>query len=305
MKPHFPHTEAPRCPICSGSTDQASSRNHYAYWRCVQCGTAHLHPPPSTDFFPEFYDTFHLPAIDGGIFEDFEIRASADFPAKARIVMQSLANLGAPQPGAVRVLDVGCGKGHFVRELHQLGLQAEGIDLSVRAVNEGKKLGIEGLHAGRLEQRSDWELRFDAVTSFATIEHVPCPAHFLKATSFILKPGGLLFLDTGLADDAVDRWAPGLIQWYDAPQHLFVFSCAGMKRLLQEAGFTVLRVDAHFERNQWRRIAKYLRNRFLALAGGILFRLSLGRRTFERMRMETKMPFGSLMFIVARRNSVP
>jgi SAM-dependent methyltransferase len=293
-------SQKPVCPICQGSVTRASLHQPYAYWRCYDCGTAHLRPQPSAEFLDAFYETFHGSADEGGFFADFESRTAADFPAKARIVLESLQGAICQEGEPRRTLDVGCGKGFFVREMAALGLMAEGIDASRAGVEAGRRLGIAGLHAGQLEQQTSWAGRFDAVTAWATIEHLPSPRAFLFAAHRVLKPGGLLFLDTGLAGDFVDRMAPGLVQWFDSPQHLFVFSAAALRRLLAEAGFSVLKVDPNFERSMARRIAKLARNRTLTFAGKCLFRLALGRRVFQQMRMETKLPFGSLVFVVAR-----
>jgi acetyltransferase-like isoleucine patch superfamily enzyme/SAM-dependent methyltransferase len=294
---------SPSCPICGGATTRVSSEAQYSYWRCLHCGTAHLHPQPSAEFLENFYHDFHLPARDGGLFENFEERMRADFSAKIRIVARYLATPKKTGRDALRLLDVGCGKGDFVDELSRCGFLAEGIDLSANAVAEGSAHGIAGLNAGHLHQQSDWADRFDAVTAWATIEHVPDPLLFLDSIRTALKPDGLLFLDTGLIGDVVDRCAPGLVQWYDAPQHLFVFSRRGIEEMLEKAGFTLLHFDAHFERTPLRRVIKYGRNRALALVIGGLFRLALGRSAYARMRIETKMPFGSLMFVVARRKA--
>ena len=45
---------------------------------------------------------------------------------------------------------------------------------------------------------------------------------------------------------------------------------------------------------------KLVRNTLLAFAGATVFRSALGADTFKRMKMESKMPFGSLIFIVAK-----
>jgi acetyltransferase-like isoleucine patch superfamily enzyme/SAM-dependent methyltransferase len=291
-----------RCPICEGWTVRVNPRGDYAYQRCLQCETAHLNPAPSGDALNEYYEKFHLRMSDGGIFEDFEKRTSADFPAKARIVARHLQNRFRLETEAPRVVDVGCGKGSFVRQLGVHDLRAEGIDISARAVSEGTTRGIVGLRAGHLSDQRDWIDQFDAATCCATIEHVSNPRDFLDSVHSALKPGGLLFLDTGLAGDAVERWAPGLIQWYDAPQHLFVFSRAGMEKLLRQSGFTVVHMDMNFERTRLRRIVKFIRNRLAAITAHGLFRIALGEAAFQRMRQETKMPFGSLMFVIAKKS---
>lgn len=291
---------APECPVCGTITARATFHQPFAYWRCPQCRTAHLHPQPSPEFLEQFYEQFHRSAEDGGLFAGFEDRTSADFPAKARLVFHHVHKLTHCLSRPPRVLDVGCGKGYFVRELTSLGAEAEGIDISRVGIEEGMRQGIKGLHAGRIEDRTEWSGLYDAVTAWATIEHLPDPQKFLLSLRRLLKPGGLLFLDTGLAGDFVDDWAPGLIQWYDPPQHLFVFSRTGMEKLLRDAGYALEKFDAHFERSRTRRCMKFVRNCLLVLMGAGIFRLGLGKSGYARMRMEAKMPFGSLMFLVAR-----
>ena len=294
-------TAPPRCPICAGDTVRASLHTPSSFWRCKICRTAHLHPQPTQESLEQYYEAFHLSRDQGGVFEDFETRSAADFPRKARIVAGHLGKIGDGRRAPRTVLDFGCGKGLFVREVSDLGLEAEGIDLSRTATRAGtEELNIEGLRAGNLDEQDDWYGKFDAATAWATIEHLPNPRSFLKSLRRVLKPRGYLFIDTGLADDFLDRHAPGLIQWYDIPQHLFVFSRSGIERLLSESGFEVVAVDANFERSRLRRLVKCFRNRLLVAASACLFRVALGANAYGRMRMESKMPFGSLMFVVAR-----
>src|ERR1051326_6197558 len=121
---------APDCPVCGAATVRASRHAPFAYWRCPQCQTAHLHPQPAAQFLDEFYEQFHRSAGGGGLFADFEDRTAADFPVKARIVLRHLREQENCGPRPPRVLDVGCGKGHFVREMTSLGAEVEGIDIS-------------------------------------------------------------------------------------------------------------------------------------------------------------------------------
>jgi len=297
--------DSPVCPICGGNTSKASLHFPLSYWRCRECRSAHLFPQPTSDQLNKYYDRFHLPSDQGGLFEEFEGRTAKDFPVKAELVSQYLRSVEKKRMEMLRILDVGCGKGFFVRELRKYGHEVEGIDLSTSAVLAGRQtFGIEGLRQGGIEDQQDWVGRFDAVTAWATIEHLPSPRSFLASIRSVLKPGGFLFIDTGLADDFTERWVPGLTQWYDPPQHLHVISKTGLEILLTQSGFKIIHFDVGFERNHVRRLVKDVRNRLLAIIGCALFRTALGKGAYGRMRMETKMPFGSLALIVARRKDV-
>lgn len=61
-----------------------------------------------------------------------------------------------------------------------------------------------------------------------------------------LKKDGIIILDTGLGDDKFEKLLAGHSQWYDALQHLFVYSEKGLKMLLEQSGFKVIRIDRDF-----------------------------------------------------------
>ncbi len=103
-----------------------------------------------------------------------------------------------PQRG--RVLEVGCGHGHFLDQCAQRGLEPIGLELSPpdSAISQREKIQIFdeliGAHAENHTQT------YDALCSFQVLEHVPEPRLFLEACCQALKPGGTLILCTPNAD---------------------------------------------------------------------------------------------------------
>ena len=207
------------------------------------------------------------------MYDAFEDRMQADFPTKIDLVLNTFK---PDKPG--RLLDVGCGKGYFVRACVDRGLNAWGIDLSVTGIEFARKKLHLKAHQGSLADLKNELGLFDAVTFWATIEHLPDPIRMLRDISDILKPSGRLFLDTGLGDDWLDRLLPGRVQWYDPPQHLYVFSRGGLQAALAKAGFRIERLEPNFERSSLRRFLKTLRN--AAVATG----LRTDERTWPRRK---------------------
>lgn len=102
-------------------------------------------------------------------------------------------------PSGEKLLDVGCGSGVFGGLLLARGMYTEvhGLDISdeavVRASERGLKAQAFDLNAGPLPYP---DALFDAVTCLAVIEHVLDPRRLVDEVARVLKPGGVLLLDT-------------------------------------------------------------------------------------------------------------
>jgi SAM-dependent methyltransferase len=97
------------------------------------------------------------------------------------------------------VLDAGCGEGFGTVLLADGAARVLGIDHSADAVAAARRAhGRPGLdfRALAVEGVEALPSRFDLVTSFQVIEHLPAPERFLSAVRAVLKPGGALLLTT-------------------------------------------------------------------------------------------------------------
>lgn len=264
----------------------------YRMYRCGACRTAFVHPMPDDELLTQFYAKFHLSDTAGGTYDQVEQRMQADFPAKVRLVQRACGG----RPG--RLLDVGCGKGFFVRACRDQGIDAEGIDLSRSGADYAtEQLGVKAT-CGALAAHRDTLGLFDVVTFWATIEHLRDPIGMLRDIHGVLRPGGVLLADTGIGDDWLDRLLPGSVQWYDPPQHLFVFSANGLRRGLEQAGFAVQTLDRCVERSATRRLLKILRNGITAT--GLRTAAEVGRMRNGAFSF-TRFPMGNLMLAIARK----
>ncbi len=293
------HTDSRSCYICGGSCQREVVFASYTYWKCVSCFTSQVLPQPSPEDLQSYYDVYHLSKHGGGVYDEVEDRMKEDFPTKVHMVI-NYAKTENP-----RLLDVGCGKGFFVKAALDSHIQAEGIDLSKSGVEYAvNTLGVKA-STGRVQDQEmeGWKESFDVVTLWATIEHLPDPLSVIQAIHNCLKPGGILLCDTGLGHNAWESVLPGHSQWYDAPQHLFVFSENGLIRLLEQCGFSVVHLDTNFERSLVRRWLRWLRHFLLCLVGWVFLSPLLGKHGLQNMRQQAKWPLGRLISIVAQKKA--
>jgi 2-polyprenyl-3-methyl-5-hydroxy-6-metoxy-1,4-benzoquinol methylase len=101
-----------------------------------------------------------------------------------------------------RVLDDGCGGGGMTVSFAEESDSVVGIDLSDRFAAAGTVLARERGVANVSFARTDGQAlpfrgrAFDTVFSHAVIEHVADPLAYLREIRRVLKPGGLVFLQT-------------------------------------------------------------------------------------------------------------
>jgi ubiquinone/menaquinone biosynthesis C-methylase UbiE len=148
----------------------------------------------------------------------------------------------------MRILDCGCGVGVFVKTLTDLGYACDGIDLSKRSIEYGKKiLHLRTLELGTVADLAQKEKRivYNAVLATTLIEHLPDPAEFLHSVKRVLIKGGILVLEFPTPDSLSFRTMGSFWQWVMSPYHLFYFSRISMIKLLRRHGYRILEIG-HF-----------------------------------------------------------
>ncbi len=142
------------------------------------------------------------------------------------------------------VIDIGCGDGRMLDVLKSScpsGWRYYGIDWSADAVDRIRRKGYQGRSGdvSRLDL-SDWEGKFDLALMHQLIEHVRDPRALLEKVRRILKPGGVLSVET----PDIDAWDFRLLSkryWagYHIPRHFYMFEKDNFSQLAREVGFEV------------------------------------------------------------------
>ena len=138
------------------------------------------------------------------------------------------------------LLDVGSNRGSFVKAFLEAAPAATitAVEPDERFAAACADLPRTDLIQARIEHTVLPPERFDIVHSCHTIEHLAQPFAALKDHARVLRPGGILVLDApNLAllggDDIVEEWF--------IDKHLFHFSAVTLGRMIETAGFEILR----------------------------------------------------------------
>lgn len=184
-------------------------------------------------------DYFEGDRSSSGGYGDYAAQAPWRLEKAARQVRELEAATGRTSG---RVLDVGCGYGYFRKALGDRGFLHEGLEVSAFGRRYAEQTYGFDTHDGTLEQHvGEWAGRFDFITGFDLIEHVPDPVAFLRAVVACLAPGGCVGIKTPNLDcPEAEVFGP----WYHSlkREHLILLTPASLTTAAGLAGLELLDV---------------------------------------------------------------
>ncbi len=180
--------------------------------------------------------------------------ARAEYGEKDALHDQVLALLQAG-PGD-RVLDVGCGGGHFLARAAARGVRGVGLDLADLALRRARARGLADLVVGQGERLPLPDGRFERVACLGNLEHFLDPAAGARELARVVTPGGrvaVLLPNAWYSGDLWRRLTTG--RGPDHHQAIDRFaSHREWRALLEGAGLAVLRVERWDKGKRWKRL---------------------------------------------------
>ena len=141
-------------------------------------------------------------------------------------------------PKSAHILDVGCGAGiPTAKFLKQKGFDVTGIDLSDKMLNLARKnVPDSNFIKMDMNELNFSENSFDGIISVFALFHVPREKHYdiLKQFFEILKPGGILMVNTGISE------SEGRSNFFGVPMFWSNYKPETTLTLVKNAGFSIL-----------------------------------------------------------------
>ncbi|MFL6352646.1 MAG: class I SAM-dependent methyltransferase [Bryobacteraceae bacterium] len=141
--------------------------------------------------------------------------------------------------GDKRFLDVGCGGGALLRDMHALGWSCFGIDLSDESVKSSRERAPQASVKKALLKDLVEESFYDLIILSHVLEHLPNPIPSLQQCLRLLRPGGKLVVVVPNIASAEARLFSRSWLGLEIPRHLIHFTEATARNVIERAGFQI------------------------------------------------------------------
>ena len=199
--------------------------------KCNNCKVLFVHPMPNENCLSKHYDGhFFIEKFDyvesGKIWEKF-------YNLNISYIEKKIKKR--------KILEVGCGLGHFLNITKKRGWDARGVELSKFGADYARnKFNLE-IYNGLLEDARFPDNCFDVVALWATLEHLTDPLKILKEAYRVSAPGGLIVLCVPNSNSIITKLYGMENTDMKHGEHLYHFPFKTLKFMLSRAGFCDIR----------------------------------------------------------------
>ena len=231
-----------RCPVCTShninhiitAEDFLITREKFQIYSCNECGLRFTNPRPNDDQLAGYYDSneYISHSNESASLVDGLYKIARTFTLRRK--RKLIEKLSFKK----RLLDVGCGTGHFIDYCQQHGWQVNGVEPNeiARTQAEDKTKIIIQHDLSEVVDTS-----YEVITLWHVLEHLPDLEQTMNQLKSLLAPGGVLIIavpnfDAYEATVFDEYWAA-----YDVPRHLYHFNRKALAQLSKKHGLKIVR----------------------------------------------------------------
>lgn len=225
------------CPVCGSSNSSLwFEKDWFRHVRCVNCSMVYMNPRMNRTATHAFYNSNVNAIYNEKKFDQESTSTSLD----DQINLDNLRLLDRVRNGVKgELLEIGSAKGYFLSKAKAAGYEIHGLELNQMNYEYSRRLlGSTILGKDLLDAKFE-DGRFDVVYMRDVIEHIPDPAAFLQEVNRVLKPGGMVFLDTHNVDGWIYKIARERHTVFFGFEHPNHWSPRTLGMVLSQNGFMV------------------------------------------------------------------
>ena len=169
------------------SEKDSKSKGELIVCFCNSCSMVSQNPIPTEHQVEQYYATEYRQDYK----QVFEPKLKHIYRA-GNLALDRLGFLTKNNVASGKLLDVGAGGGEFTYVSSQLGFDSTGIEPNIGYSNYAKDQYQANVKTGQL---ADVDGKFDVITMFHVMEHIPDPIKTFKKLYDLLNEDGLLFIE--------------------------------------------------------------------------------------------------------------
>ncbi len=190
------------CPVCKNKQYKIYCvKDLFVHKKCTNCGLVYLDPKLSREATLAFYNSEVNEIYNEKKFHQLVENAPDDLEnySNYKIIKKYISDIKGK-----RLLEIGPGKGTFLAKAASDGFEVHAIELNKSLIEKLKKI-TNHIYTDDLENINVAENFFDVIYFRDVMEHIDVPVPFLKKVHKILKPGGVLLIDTHNIESLVNK----------------------------------------------------------------------------------------------------
>jgi 2-polyprenyl-3-methyl-5-hydroxy-6-metoxy-1,4-benzoquinol methylase len=235
------------CPVCQNSDishflecpDHFLTKEVFNIYKCNKCGFLFTHEHPGEADAGKYYES------DDYISHSNTSRSITEkaYQFVRQFMLRRKVRLIKRYTGLTkgRLLDIGCGTGHFLSAMKLAGWEVEGIEKSPKARSFAEsEFGLSVTDTSQIATHKDFS--FDCITLWHVLEHFNDPEMIMKEIRRLLKPDGVCVIALPNCDSFDAGYFRKYWAAFDVPRHLWHFNSQSFSRFAGRNEFSIKKI---------------------------------------------------------------
>lgn len=229
------------CPVCSivegkffKNSDNELIAKKYGteFYKCKNCSVVYANRIPK-NIMDVYGDLNYLKQAKQSYLSNVEYRKTRFGIERINLIKQNLDSRKN-----IKLLDIGCGTGWFLELAKENFSSVYGLEPAKElAKNTEKRLNIKIFKNDMIKE--DFKMKFDVITMFDVIEHIPNPVECIEKSYDLLNNKGILIIFTPNNDSYAMNYLNAKSCILCPPDHLNIFNNKSLRKVSKYAGFKI------------------------------------------------------------------
>jgi len=218
--------------------------------KCNHCSHVQLTPLPSVEEDEEYYKKDRM---QKDTYKDVAtLQTEEQLMYRVELFVREQASTlikFLPDSKDIKILEIGSGFGWLPQLMREEGYIMDGIEINDEKRELCKKRCDIALHGWNflydVPESIEKQEYYDVICLMHTLEHISDPKTFLERASILLKPNGMIYIDSPNLNDWLKEQQQEYNNWTFMRTHVSYFTPDIMAGLLKDCGFNHIETYGH------------------------------------------------------------